>query len=142
VTPKLAAGQLLIDTMLGATLNAAKRSGGLAATSCSGQERGDRLTAARACSTMDLEVMGGGSILVGLCGAIGVLVIERDFLKAYGLCPGRCGAALFGLDGRPSAPAADGVNPPSRWPSGHGGGIWVFFVLGGQRASATLRAHQ
>ena len=37
--------------------------------------------------------MGGGSILAGLVlGAIGVFVIERDFIKAVGLraSPARC----------------------------------------------------
>jgi adenine/guanine/hypoxanthine permease len=83
--PHLAAwAKLLIDTMLGATLGAAQSVGGLAA---------DKAAAVKSAAIASLpqqgvvyhglEVMGGGSILVGLVlGAIGVFVIERDFLKA------------------------------------------------------------
>ena len=70
--------------MLGATLNAAQSVGGLAA-----DKVGAVKTAAIASLPQQgvvyhgLEVMGGGSILAGLVlGAIGVFIIERDFLKA------------------------------------------------------------
>jgi AGZA family xanthine/uracil permease-like MFS transporter len=85
LTPHLAAwAKLQIDTMLGATVNAAQAVGGLAA---------DKVGAVKAAAIASLpqqgviyhglEVMGGGSILAGLVlGAIGVFVIERDFVKA------------------------------------------------------------
>jgi AGZA family xanthine/uracil permease-like MFS transporter len=85
LTPHLAAwAKLQIDTMLGSTLNAAQKVGGLAA-----DKVGDVKAAAIAALPQQgvlyhgLDVMGGGSILTGLVlGAIGVFVIERDFLKA------------------------------------------------------------
>src|ERR1700719_1055171 len=85
LTPHLAAwAKLQIDTMLGSTLNAAQAVGGLAA-----DKVGDVKAAAIAALPQQgvlyhgLEVMGGGSILAGLIlGAIGVFVIERDFVKA------------------------------------------------------------
>ena len=68
----------------GATVNAAQAVGGLAA-----DKVGAVKTAAIASLPQQgvlyhgLEVMGGGSILAGLIlGAIGVFVIERDFVKA------------------------------------------------------------
>ncbi len=85
LTPHLAAwAKLQIDTMLGSTLNAAQAVGGLAA---------DKVDAVKSAAIAalpqqgvlyhGLEVMGGGSILSGLVlGAIGVFVIERDFIKA------------------------------------------------------------
>jgi AGZA family xanthine/uracil permease-like MFS transporter len=85
LTPHLAAwAKLQIDTMLGATMNAAQSVGGLAA---------DKVAAVKTAAIASLpqqgviyhglEVMGGGSILAGLVlGAIGVFVIERDFAKA------------------------------------------------------------
>ncbi|SHG82654.1 regulator [Bradyrhizobium erythrophlei] len=84
LTPHLAAwAKLQIDTMLGSTLNAAQAAG-LAA-----DKVGDVKMAAIAALPQQgvlyhgLEVMGGGSILAGLIlGAIGVFVIERDFVKA------------------------------------------------------------
>ena len=85
LTPHLAAwAKLQVDTMLGATLNAAQAVGGLAA-----DKVGDVKAAALAALSQQgllysgLGVMGGGSILAGLVlGAIGVFVIERDFVKA------------------------------------------------------------
>jgi AGZA family xanthine/uracil permease-like MFS transporter len=85
LTPHLAAwAKLQIDTMLGSTLVAAQKVGGLAA-----DKVGDVKVAAIAALPQQgvlyhgLEVMGGGSILTGLVlGAIGVFVIERDFAKA------------------------------------------------------------
>jgi AGZA family xanthine/uracil permease-like MFS transporter len=85
LTPHLAAwAKLQIDTMLGSTINAAQAVGGLAA-----DKVGAVKTAAIAALPQQgvlyhgLEVMGGGSILTGLVlGAIGVFVIERDFVKA------------------------------------------------------------
>ncbi|MCK1513691.1 regulator [Bradyrhizobium sp. 190] len=85
LTPHLAAwAKLQVDTMLGSTISAAQSVGGLAA------DKADAVkTAAIAALPQQgvlyhgLEVMGGGSILAGLVlGAIGVFVIERDFLKA------------------------------------------------------------
>jgi AGZA family xanthine/uracil permease-like MFS transporter len=85
LTPHLAAwAKLQIDTMLGATLSAAQGVGSMAA---------DKAGAVKAAAIASLpqqgviyhglEVMGGGSILTGLIlGAIGVFVIERDFVKA------------------------------------------------------------
>src|SRR6201988_2298955 len=85
LTPHLAAwAKLQIDTMLGATLTAAQGVGAMAA---------DKAGAVKAAAIASLpqqgviyhglEVMGGGSILTGLVlGAIGVFVIERDFVKA------------------------------------------------------------
>jgi AGZA family xanthine/uracil permease-like MFS transporter len=85
LTPHLAAwAKLQIDTMLGATLAAAQGVGAMAA---------DKAGAVKAAAIASLpqqgviyhglEVMGGGSILSGLVlGAIGVFVIERDFVKA------------------------------------------------------------
>src|SRR5258708_30609312 len=70
--------------MLGSTINAAQAVGGLAA---------DKVVAVKTAAIAalpqqgvlyhGLEVMGGGSILTGLIlGAVGVFVIERDFVKA------------------------------------------------------------
>src|SRR5271166_6213948 len=85
LTPHLAAwAKLQIDTMLASTMSAAQSVGGLAA-----DKVGDVKTAALAALPQQgvlyrgLEVMGGGSILTGLVlGAIGVFVIEREFVKA------------------------------------------------------------
>jgi len=85
LTPHLAAwAKLLIDTGLASMMNAAQAVGGLSP---------DKLAAVKAAAISSLpqqgvvyhglEIMGGGSILTGLVlGAIGVFVIERDFLKA------------------------------------------------------------
>ena len=85
LTPHLAAwAKLQIDTMLGSTLDAAQKVGGLA---------GDKVAEVKAAAIAalpqqgvlyhGLEVMGGGSILAGLIlGAVGVFVIERDYMKA------------------------------------------------------------
>jgi AGZA family xanthine/uracil permease-like MFS transporter len=85
LTPHLAAwAKLQIDTMLGSTIDAAQKVGGLAA-----DKVGDVKAAAIAALPQQgvlyhgLDVMGGGSILTGLVlGAIGVFVIEREFVKA------------------------------------------------------------
>src|ERR1700733_8207038 len=85
LTPHLAAwAKLQIDTMLGATLSAAQTVGALAP-----DKVGAVKTAAIASLPQQgvlyhgLEVRGGGSMLAGLVlGAIGVFVIERDFMKA------------------------------------------------------------
>jgi adenine/guanine/hypoxanthine permease len=85
LTPHLAAwAKLQIDTMLGSTINAAQKVGGLAADKVA-----DVKAAAIAALPQQgvlyhgLDVIGGGSILTGLVlGAIGVFVIERDFVKA------------------------------------------------------------
>jgi AGZA family xanthine/uracil permease-like MFS transporter len=85
LTPHLAAwAKLQIDTMLGSTINAAQAVGAMAP---------DKVVAVKTAAIAalpqqgvlyhGLEVMGGGSILTGLVlGAIGVFVIERDFVKA------------------------------------------------------------
>jgi adenine/guanine/hypoxanthine permease len=85
MTPHLAAwAKLQIDTMLGSTINAAQAVGAMAPDKVAAVK-----TAAIAALPQQgvlyhgLEVMGGGSILTGLVlGAIGVFVIERDFVKA------------------------------------------------------------
>src|SRR2546429_7994132 len=83
--PHLAAwAKLEIDNMLGSTMNAAATVGGMAA------DKADAVKAAAIAALPQqgvlyhgLEVMGGGSILAGLVlGAIGVFVIERDFIRA------------------------------------------------------------
>jgi adenine/guanine/hypoxanthine permease len=85
LTPHLAAwAKLLIDTGLASMMNAAQTVGGLS------PEKLAEVKAAAIASLPQqgviyhgLEVMGGGSILTGLVlGAIGVFVIERNFVKA------------------------------------------------------------
>src|SRR6516165_7748884 len=85
LTPHLAAwAKLLIDTGLASMSNAMQSVGGLS------PEKLAEVKAAAIASLPQqgviyhgLEVMGGGSILTGLIlGAIGVFVIERDFVKA------------------------------------------------------------
>jgi adenine/guanine/hypoxanthine permease len=85
LTPHLAAwAKLQVDSALGATVAAAQTVGGLAA---------DKAVAVKTAAIASLpqqgvlyrglEVMGGGSIIAGLVlGAIGVFIIERDFVKA------------------------------------------------------------
>jgi AGZA family xanthine/uracil permease-like MFS transporter len=85
LTPHLAAwAKLLIDTGMASMTNAMQAVGGLSP---------DKLAEVKAAAISSLpqqgviyhglEVMGGGSILTGLVlGAIGVFVIERDFVKA------------------------------------------------------------
>ena len=105
LTPHLAAwAKLQIDTMLGSTLNAAQAVGGLAADKVDAVK-----TAAIAALPQQgviyhgLEVMGGGSILAGLVlGAIGVFVIERDFLKASAFALAGAVHDLFRLHARRS----------------------------------------
>ena len=85
LTPHLAAwAKLLIDTGMASMTNAAQAVGGL-----SPEKMAEVKAAAIAALPQQglvyhgLEVMGGGSILTGLVlGAIGVFVIERDFIKA------------------------------------------------------------
>src|SRR5271156_5894209 len=100
LTPHLAAwAKLQIDTMLGATINAAQSVGGLAA---------DKVAAVKTAAIASLpqqgviyhglEVMGGGSILAGLVlGAIGVFVIERDFAKAAAFALAGAALTYFGF---------------------------------------------
>jgi adenine/guanine/hypoxanthine permease len=85
LTPHLAAwAKLLIDTGMASMTNAAQAVGGLS------PEKMAEVKAAAISSLPQqgvvyhgLEIMGGGSILTGLVlGAIGVFVIERDFVKA------------------------------------------------------------
>jgi AGZA family xanthine/uracil permease-like MFS transporter len=100
LTPHLAAwAKLQIDTMLGSTLNAAQKVGGLAT-----DKVGDVKAAAIAALPQQgvlyhgLEVMGGGSILTGLVlGAIGVFVIERDFAKASAFAMSGAVLTYFGF---------------------------------------------
>jgi len=83
--PHLAAwAKLQIDTVLGSTLDAAQKVGAMAPDKASAVK-----SAALAALPQQgvlyrgLEVLGGGSILGGLVlGAIGVFVIEREFVKA------------------------------------------------------------
>jgi adenine/guanine/hypoxanthine permease len=84
-TPHLAAwAKLQIDTMLGSTINAAQSVGGLAADKVGAvKEAAIAALPQQGVLYHGLEVLGGGSILAGLIlGAIGVFVIERDFVKA------------------------------------------------------------
>jgi len=85
LTPHLAAwAKLQIDTMLGSTLSAAQKVGGMAADKA-GEVKAAAIAALPQQGVLyhGLDVMGGGAILTGLVlGAIGVFVIERDFVKA------------------------------------------------------------
>jgi AGZA family xanthine/uracil permease-like MFS transporter len=100
LTPHLAAwAKLQIDTMLGSTMNAAQAVGGLAADKVAAVK-----TAAIAALPQQgvlyhgLEVMGGGSILAGLIlGAVGVFVIERDFVKASAFACAGAVLTFFGF---------------------------------------------
>jgi adenine/guanine/hypoxanthine permease len=84
-TPHLAAwAKLQVDTVLNSTLTAAQAVGGLSADKA-GEVKAAAIAALPQGGVLyhGLEVMGGGSILAGLVlGAIGVFVIERDFVKA------------------------------------------------------------
>src|SRR5471032_2473423 len=100
LTPHLAAwAKLQIDTMLSSTINAAQTVGALAP-----DKVGAVKTAAIASLPQQgvlyhgLEVMGGGSILAGLIlGAIGVFVIERDFMKASAFALAGAVMTFFGF---------------------------------------------
>src|SRR5205809_6366607 len=100
LTPHLAAwAKLQIDTMLASTMSAAQTVGGLAADKVDAVK-----TAAIAALPQQgvlyhgLEVMGGGSILAGLIlGAIGVFVIERDFVKASAFALAGAALTYFGF---------------------------------------------
>src|SRR5205809_4957584 len=100
LTPHLAAwAKLQIDTMLGSTLNAAQKVGGLAA-----DKVGDVKAAAIAALPQQgvlyhgLDVLGGGSILTGLVlGAIGVFVIERKFVEASAFALSGAVLTFFGF---------------------------------------------
>jgi AGZA family xanthine/uracil permease-like MFS transporter len=99
-TPHLAAwAKLQIDTMLGATVNAATMVGSMAA-----EKAGDVKAAAIASLPQQgvlyegLNVMGGGSILGGLIlGAIAVFVIEREFSKAAAFAGAGAVMTYFGF---------------------------------------------
>jgi AGZA family xanthine/uracil permease-like MFS transporter len=85
LTPHLAAwAKLQIDTMLGTSMAAAQTVGGLASDKVGAvKEAAIASLPQQGVFYHGLEVMGGGAILGGLVlGAIGVFVIERDFLKA------------------------------------------------------------
>ena len=100
LTPHLAAwAKLQIDTMLGSTLDAAEKVGAMAP---------DRIAAVKSAALASLpqqgvlyhglEVLGGGSILAGLVlGAIGVFVIERDFVKASAFAAAGAVLTYFGF---------------------------------------------
>ncbi len=92
LTPHLAAwAKLQIDTMLGSTLNAAQKVGEVKAAAIAALPQQGVLY-------HGLEVMGGGSILAGLVlGAIGVFVIERDFLKASAFAMSGAVLTYFGF---------------------------------------------
>src|SRR5262249_11832200 len=85
LTPHLAAwAKLQIDTMLGATLAAAQLVGAVAAVQAGPVQAAALASLHHHCVIYHvLDVIGCGSILPGLVlGAIGVFVIERDFVKA------------------------------------------------------------
>jgi adenine/guanine/hypoxanthine permease len=100
LTPHFAAwAKLQIDTMLGATVNAATGVGAMAA---------DKVDAVKAAALASLprqgvlyhglDVMGGGSILGGLVlGAIGVFVIERELSKAAAFAAAGAVMTYFGF---------------------------------------------
>ena len=100
LTPHLAAwAKLQIDTMLGSTLDAAEKVGAMAP---------DKIAAVKSAALAalpqqgvlyhGLEVLGGGSILAGLVlGAIGVFVIERDFVKASAFAAAGAVLTYFGF---------------------------------------------
>jgi AGZA family xanthine/uracil permease-like MFS transporter len=100
LTPHLAAwAKLQIDTMLGSTLDAAEKVGAMAP---------DKIAAVKSAALASLpqqgvlyhglEVLGGGSILAGLVlGAIGVFVIERDFVKAAAFAAAGAVLTYFGF---------------------------------------------
>ena len=100
LTPHLAAwAKLQIDTMLGSTLDAAEKVGAMAP---------DKIAAVKSAALASLpqqgvlyhglEVLGGGSILAGLVlGAIGVFVIERDFVKASAFAAAGAVLTYFGF---------------------------------------------
>jgi adenine/guanine/hypoxanthine permease len=100
LTPHLAAwAKLQIDTMLGSTLAAAQAVGGLAADKA-GAVKAAAIAALPQQGVLyhGLDVMGGGSILTGLVlGAIGVFVIERDFVKAAGFALAGAVLTYFGF---------------------------------------------
>jgi AGZA family xanthine/uracil permease-like MFS transporter len=100
LTPHLAAwAKLGIDTMLASTLVSAQSVGGLA------PDKVDAVKAAAIAALPQhgviyhgLEVMGGGSILSGLVlGAIGVFIIERDFIKASAFALAGAAMTYFGF---------------------------------------------
>ncbi|MDB5619359.1 regulator [Tardiphaga sp.] len=85
LTPHLAAwAKLQIDTMLGATLSAAQTVGALAPDKVGAvKEAAIASLPQQGVMYHGLDVMGGGSILGGLIlGAVGVFIIDREFVKA------------------------------------------------------------
>jgi adenine/guanine/hypoxanthine permease len=98
--PHLAAwAKLQIDTVLGSTLDAAQKVGAMAP---------DKVSAVKSAALAalpqqgvlyrGLEVLGGGSILTGLVlGAIGVFVIEREFVKASAFALTGAALTYFGF---------------------------------------------
>jgi len=99
LTPHLAAwAKLQIDTMLGATV-AAAQAAGLAADKV-GEVKAAALASLPQQGVLyhGLEVMGGGSILTGLIlGAIGVFVIDREFVKAAAFALAGAVLTFFGF---------------------------------------------
>src|SRR5207244_7040668 len=144
LTPHLAAwAKLQIDTMLGSTLNAAQKVGGLAA-----DKVGDVKAAAIASLPQQgvlyhgLEVMGGGSILAGLVlGAMGVFVIERDFLKASAFALAGAVMTYFGFMHGEAVGIGGGLGVTQGLALAYvvmAGGL---FALGRTSASADYSAH-
>src|ERR1700756_3872250 len=100
LTPHLAAwAKLMIDTGMASMTSAMQTVGGLSP---------EKLAEVKTAAIMSLpqqgviyhglEVMGGGSILTGLVlGAIGVFVIERDFVKASGFSLAGAVLTYFGF---------------------------------------------
>jgi AGZA family xanthine/uracil permease-like MFS transporter len=100
LAPHLAAwAKLQVDTMLGATVIAAQSVGGLAADKVGAvKEAAIASLPQQGVLYRGLEVMGGGSIIAGLIlGAIGVFIIERDFVKASGFAFAGAVLTYFGF---------------------------------------------
>src|SRR5258706_620117 len=133
LTPHLAAwAKLQIDTMLGSTLNAAPKVGGLAAAKV-----GDVKAAAIAALPQQgviyhgLDVMGGGSILTGLVlGAIGGFGIERDFVKASAFALSGAGLTYFGFMHVEAVRFGGGLGVPPASALAYAGAAAVFFSVG------------
>ena len=99
LTPHLAAwAKLQIDTMLGATWRGAGGRRPRRRQGRRGQVRSNRSLPQQGVLYHGLEVMGGGAILAGLVlGAIGVFVIERDFVKASAFALAGAVLTFFGF---------------------------------------------
>jgi AGZA family xanthine/uracil permease-like MFS transporter len=144
LTPHLAAwAKLQIDTMLGSTIDAAQKVGGLAA-----DKVGDVKLAAIAALPQQgvlyhgLDVMGGGSILTGLVlGAIGVFVIERDFVKASAFALSGAVLTYFGFMHGEAVGVGGGLGVTPGVALAYAVVAAGFFVVGKYGASSLPVAH-